>query len=98
MTIPFLPSGAYAIIMDYYADGSDRDLFGYDEGESASMEASFWNRFPDINKMYYQVFSPNETVWDFHGAQSYRDDASIFVDTARIQYMIDLALSDMNYT
>ena len=97
MNIPFLPEGAHAIIMDYLSEGKNLGTFGYQKGESASMDISFWNRFPHIKFMYYQVYSGNDVVWDFPGASSYREDASININIERIYDLVEVALETMNY-
>ena len=91
MSIPFLPIDSYAIIMDYYG-GEKKPFFHYDNGDSASMEVSFWNLWTHVNKMYYQVFTDKDYVWDVPGSKSYRDDASILVNLDRIEFMINEAL------
>lgn len=92
MNIPFLPIGSHAIIMDYY--GQDEPRLDTVEGESASMEISFWNLFPHIQKHYYQIMDPAiDTIKDHDQALDPREDFSVLVDLQRIEYMINLSLN-----
>lgn len=95
MILPFLAVDSYAIIMDYFG-GERKIYFQYDEGESASMEVSFWNLWTHVNKMYYQVFSEKDYEWDIEDGKSYRDDTSILVNFDRIEFMINEALHHYN--
>ncbi len=61
MILPFLPIGAHAIIMDFF---SEKDELMFEAGTSASMEAAFWNAWPHVHKLYYQVFSRAEIQID----------------------------------
>jgi hypothetical protein len=61
MILPFLPVGAHAIIMDFFAE---KDELLFEAGTSASMEAAFWNAWPHVHKLYYQVFSRAEVRFD----------------------------------
>jgi hypothetical protein len=91
MILPFLPIDSYAIIMDY-PGGEKPFFFKYDEGDSATMEASFWNLWTHVNKMYYQVFTEEDYVWDVPEGKSYRDDTSVVVNLDRIEFMVNEAL------
>ena len=91
MILPFIAIDSFAIIMDYYG-GEKKVYFQYKNGESASMEVSFWNLWPHFNKMYYQVFSEKDVQWDFEGGTSYREDASVIIDLDRLEFMVNEAL------
>ena len=92
MLIPFLPIDSTAIIMDYYIPKED-DLIQSHQGESVSMEVSFWNVFPHVKKLYYQIMDPKkDIVKDFEDAVLTREDYSVMVDLDRLDYMINSAL------
>ncbi|CAF3006944.1 unnamed protein product [Rotaria sp. Silwood2] len=92
MIIPMLPHGAHAIVMDYYAT---QEQYGFKRGQSASMEGAFLNHFPHVRKHYYQVYGSQDYEFDFPGAKDTRNDASVIVNTTRLQLLIDTALEDM---
>lgn len=98
MVIPFLPEGAHAIVMDYLSDGGDSGArYGYDKGDSASMEVSFLDRFPHVTKYYYQIYSQDDLEWDFEGATDLRNDASVKVHFERMYDLVNSALISMGY-
>ncbi|CAF1259884.1 unnamed protein product [Rotaria sordida] len=92
MIIPMLPHSAHAIVMDYYVT---QDQHGFKRGQSASMEGAFLNHFSHVRKHYYQVYGPQDYEFDFLGAKDTRNDASVIVNTTRLQLLIDTALEDM---
>jgi hypothetical protein len=61
MILPFLPVGAHVILMDFY---SEKEHLLFEAGVSASMEAAFWDAWPHIHKIYYQVFDRSEVHFD----------------------------------
>lgn len=92
MILPFIPPNSHALLIDYLATEKD-GMFGYKTGDSVSMEISFWNMFTHFEKMYYQVYSEDEMEWDVTGEERekgwLRDDASVRVDLARVEFMIN---------
>ncbi|CAF1465014.1 unnamed protein product [Adineta steineri] len=90
MIAPFLPHGASAIIMDYYV--SKVDIFHFKKGASASMDGFFHNHFPHFRKIYYQVYGPQDYVFDYEGATNTRDDASILVNLTRLHLLMETAM------
>ena len=93
MIVPFLPHGSHAILMDYYAPQGG---FGFEPGSSASMEGMLLNHFPHFKKDYYQIYGPQDFVFDFPGASNTRDNASILVNTTRLHLLIESAFEDMD--
>ncbi|CAF3257921.1 unnamed protein product [Rotaria sp. Silwood2] len=93
--IPFLPERTHAIIMDFYVN-KQAYLKGerYGVGESGSMDGALWNYFPHIRKLYYQVRSATDYVFDFPGASNTRHDASIKINMTRLKELIDTALQE----
>ncbi|CAF3675408.1 unnamed protein product [Rotaria sp. Silwood1] len=92
MIIPMLPHGAHAIVMDYYVT---QEQYGFKRGQSASMEGASLNHFPHVRKHYYQVCGSQDYEFDFPGVKDTRNDASVIVNTTRLQLLIDTALEDM---
>ncbi|CAF0993443.1 unnamed protein product [Rotaria sordida] len=93
--IPFLSDGTHAIIMDFYVNKKAyAQRARYRVGESASMDGAFLNYFPHIRKLYYQVRSAKDYVFDFPGALDTRQDASIRVNMTRLKELIDTALDE----
>jgi hypothetical protein len=91
MLLPFLPHNSHAIIMDYY--GEDADWMNTQQGESSSMEVSFWNLWPHFFKQYYQIMDKEtDIVPDFVGSTSTRDGYSVKINLERIEFMINIAL------
>lgn len=99
MLLPFLPNGANAIILDYL-EKEDNELVGTKSGESVSMEAPFWNFWPHVKKLYYQVRSkeelrpddPNDTLESI----SWRDEASVNINLDRLEALMDMAFENMS--
>ncbi|KAJ3318034.1 hypothetical protein HDV06_000884 [Boothiomyces sp. JEL0866] len=92
MSLPFLPVGSHAIILDYY--GSESDEMGYYH-QSVSMESSFWNLWPHFHKRYYQVLTPEEMIPDLDDNHNYRWQYSVKMDLERVEYMVREALEQM---
>jgi hypothetical protein len=92
MIAPFLPEGAHAIFMDFFAT---KKQFGYEEGESASMEAAFWGHWLHFKKQYYQTFDLMDHVMDHPNAEDTRWYASVKVDMKRMKDLVDAAIEDM---
>ncbi|CAF1532815.1 unnamed protein product [Adineta steineri] len=92
MIIPLLPNGAHAIVMDYYVNVA---IHGFSIGESASMEGAFLNHVAHVRKQYYQIYGKQDYEFDYPGATNAREDASIIVNTTRLQLLIDKALEEM---
>lgn len=95
MAIPFLPTGTHAIIMDFYVNkNAYLSWERYEEGTSGSMDAALFNYFPHIRKLYYQVRGAEDYILDFPGASNTRHDASVSVNTTRLQELINTALEE----
>jgi hypothetical protein len=92
MIAPFLPHGAHAIFMDYHVT---KTQFGYEKGESGSMEAAFWGAWPYLKKSYYQVRNESDYRMDARGYTDARWYASVVVKMDRIRELVDSALEDM---
>lgn len=86
MLLPFLRRDRTAIILDFF---STEAKHGFPSGISASMEAPFWNAWPHFSKIYYQVFSPDEYIFDLPNNTDTRDYASIIVNVSRLKHMLD---------
>ncbi|CAF1155690.1 unnamed protein product [Adineta ricciae] len=94
LTLPLLPHGAHAIIMDYFVTEPGH---GYFYGQSGSMEGAFFNHIPHVRKQYYQIYGPQEYEFDYSGATDAREMASIIINTKRLQLLIDKALEEMEF-
>ncbi len=93
MMAPFLPHGAHAIFMDYFAN---KDQLGFYTGESAAMEGAFWNHWAHMKRNYYQVREQGvDWEYDHPDADDSRWYASVIISLDRIKSMIDGALEDM---
>ncbi|CAF0915101.1 unnamed protein product [Adineta steineri] len=92
LILPMLPHGAHAIVMDYYVNVP---AHGFLRRESASMEGAFLNHISHVRKQYYQIYGRKDYKFDFPGGKNARDDASIIVNMARLQLLIDKALEEM---
>ncbi|CAF4445017.1 unnamed protein product [Rotaria sp. Silwood2] len=93
--IPFLPEGTHAIVTDFYVnERAYSKIARYAVGESAAMDASFLNYFPHVRKLYYQVRSDKDYVFDFPTGINSRTEASIIINTTRLQELIDTALQE----
>jgi len=92
MILPFLPEGAYVILMNYAVILSGRrvGLHGECSGCSWTMEGELWRHVRHINKVYYQVFGPS----DFEGGIVDRA-SSIRVDAKRLNTLIWGAIREM---
>lgn len=94
MILPFLPEGAYAILLNYMLK---RNFFfrpkahGECYGCSWTMETEFWNHMRVVNKMYYQVFRES----DFEHGEPGRESA-VRVNGARLARLIRAALREMD--
>ncbi|KAJ3097344.1 hypothetical protein HDU97_004922 [Phlyctochytrium planicorne] len=98
MVLPFLPDGANAILLDYL-EKEDSYLIGSKAGESVSMEAPFWNYWPHVKKLYYQVRSKDELRPDNPAKSideiSWRDETSVLVDLKRLSALLEQAFENM---
>ena len=99
MLLPFLPDGANAIILDYLGKKDDWNI-GTKAGESVSMEAPFWNYWPHVKKLYYQVRSKEELRPDDPSKSlddvSWRDETSVQVDLTRLEALLEMAFENMS--
>ncbi|CAF3954742.1 unnamed protein product [Rotaria sp. Silwood1] len=94
-TVPFLPKGAHAIIMDYYVNkAAYRPAAIWKLGESGSMDSAIWNYFPHIRKLYYQVRDPSDFEFAFPGAINSRYDVQIIIKMPRLKELIDTAIQN----
>lgn len=89
MNAPFLPIGSSAIIMDYYV--TDPTIYQFKPGSSASMEGSLHNHFSHYRKLYYQVYGPQDYVFDVTGTNDTRNLASIMVNMSRLHLLLETA-------
>ncbi|CAF1204837.1 unnamed protein product [Didymodactylos carnosus] len=94
-TIPFLPRGAHAIIMDFYNTKKHR---GWNPGESGSMEGYVWNYFPHFKKLYYQVRDESDYIMDLPNTTNTRDYASIIVNMSRLKMLVDTAIENSAFS
>ncbi|ORY49772.1 hypothetical protein BCR33DRAFT_713392 [Rhizoclosmatium globosum] len=97
MLLPFLPNGATAIVIDYL-ENEPNNLWGTPHGESISMEAPFWNHWPHVRKLYYQIRSAEDLVSDSEKPLeevSWREGVSYVLDMARVGALVDQAFDDM---
>lgn len=99
MVLPFLPDGAHVIILDYL-EREDDEMVGTKAGESVSMEAPFWNYWPHVKKLYYQVRT-NESLKSDDPVKSldevsWRDEVSIQVDLSRLETLLEMAFEHMS--
>ena len=92
LILPLLPHGAHAIVMDYYVTVS---AYGYQSGQSGSMEGAVLNHISHVRKQYYQVYGPQDYEFDFPGTTDAREGSSIIVNTTRLKLLIDKALEEM---
>ncbi|CAF1406226.1 unnamed protein product [Rotaria sp. Silwood1] len=94
-TVPFLPKGAHAIIMDYYVNKAAY-IPGemWKVGESGSMDSALWNYFPHIRKLYYQVRGQDDFKFAFPNATNARYDIQIIVKMHRLKELIDTAIQN----
>lgn len=90
--IPFLPHGAHAIVMDYYVNVEG---FGFQSGQSGSMDGAFFNHIPHVRMQYYQIYGSEDYEFDYQGATDARESSSIIVNMTRLQLLVDAALEDM---
>jgi len=90
MILPFLPEGAYAILMNYMIGEKEERRHGECSGCSWSMEAELWRHVRHIKKMYYQVWGPSDFARDTPGR-----DSSVKVDPQRLAKLIESALREM---
>ena len=92
LILPFLPHGAHAIVMDFYAN---QNVHGFRVGESGSMEGALLNHISHVRKQYYQLYGPEDYEFDFPGATNSREQASVKVNMTRLRVLIDKALEEM---
>uniref|UniRef100_A0A7S3AW65 Glycosyltransferase 61 catalytic domain-containing protein n=1 Tax=Haptolina ericina TaxID=156174 RepID=A0A7S3AW65_9EUKA len=90
MILPFLPEGAYAVLMNYMIGPKDVRRHGECDGCSWTMEAELWRHVRHVNKMYYQVWGPSDFAKGKPG-----HDAAVLVDPDRLSRLIDAALQEM---
>uniref|UniRef100_A0A7S0L8S3 Glycosyltransferase 61 catalytic domain-containing protein n=1 Tax=Coccolithus braarudii TaxID=221442 RepID=A0A7S0L8S3_9EUKA len=90
MILPFLPEGAYAILLNYLLGADEPRRHGECEGCSWSMEAELWRHVRHVNKMYYQVWDAS----DFSRSGPGRD-SSVRVKPPRLARLIEAALEEM---
>jgi len=105
LILPFLPEGAYVILMSYSPDTlfglvkkrflgwpylTTADTHGACPGCSWTMDGEFWRHVSHVNKMYYQVFSPSDFEDGIPGRHS-----AIKVDPSRLNALIAAAIDDM---
>ncbi|KAJ3226843.1 hypothetical protein HDU81_007083 [Chytriomyces hyalinus] len=98
MMLPFLPEGAHAIIMDYY-EREEPNWYGTRKDESISMEAPFWNHWPHVKKLYYQIRGAHDLVSDSESKVveevNWREGVSYNLDLDRILSLVDQAFDGM---
>ncbi|KAJ3352119.1 hypothetical protein HDU83_008302 [Entophlyctis luteolus] len=98
MLLPFLPEGAHAIIMDYL-ENEVNNWYGTQVGDSISMEAPFWNHWPHVRKLYYQIRGVQDMVSDSASKGidqvSWREGVSYVLDVARLEALVEQAFDAM---
>ncbi|KAJ3024318.1 UNVERIFIED_CONTAM: hypothetical protein HDU68_008235 [Siphonaria sp. JEL0065] len=98
MMLPFLPPGSHAIIMDYL-ENEPNNWYGTQVGDSISMEAPFWNHWPHVKKLYYQIRGPQDLVSDSTSKSleevSWREGVSYNLDMGRLGALLQQAFDDM---
>ncbi|KAI9351261.1 hypothetical protein BDR26DRAFT_850752 [Obelidium mucronatum] len=98
MMLPFLPHGAHAILMDYL-ENEPNNWYGTQVGDSISMEAPFWNHWPHVKKLYYQIRGPQDLVSDSDTKPldqiSWREGVSYRLDLTRLDDLMEQAFNDM---
>jgi len=90
MILPFMPQGAYVILFNYMLGEGEPQRHGECDGCSWSMEAELWRHVRHVNKMYYQVFGPE----DFARGKPGRD-AALHVNEYRLGDLVQAALHEM---
>jgi hypothetical protein len=99
MMLPFLPDGANAIILDYLEKEDDVHI-GTRAGESVSMEGPFWNYWPHVKKIYYQVRTRAELRSDDPSRSlddvSWRDEVSVNINLERLELLLTMAFDNMS--
>ena len=90
MILPFLPEGAYAVLLNYMVNAKDSRRHGECDGCSWSMEAELWRHMRHVHKMYYQVFGPEDFAKGAPGR-----DAALRVDPHRLGNLVQVALHEM---
>ncbi|KAI8621861.1 hypothetical protein BC830DRAFT_1091919 [Chytriomyces sp. MP71] len=99
MMLPFLPEGAHAIIMDYYEREEAPNHYGTNQGESVSMESPFWNYWPHVKKLYYQIHGVEDLESDSDSKDleevSWREGVSYQIDLVRLAALTDQAFDGM---
>lgn len=91
-TLPFLPTNANVILIDYKAS-EDHRLFKINA--SVSMEADFWDSLSYLNKHYYQIFDESDFEW-IHPENLTTDSrkwTNSVLKTERIQKLINRCLA-----
>jgi len=94
LILPFLPEGAYAILVNYMEPKTlfRRGTHGECYGCSWTMESEFWDHVAGVNKMYYQVFRDS----DFEDGKPSRH-AAVRIWTPRLVKLIRAAMFDQTY-
>ncbi|KAJ3140911.1 hypothetical protein HK100_008275 [Physocladia obscura] len=98
MMLPFLPNGAHAIIMDYL-ENEPNNWYGTRVGDSISMESPFWNHWPHVKKLYYQIHGKQDMVSDSTSKTldevSWREGVSYVIDMTRLEGLLEQAFHTM---
>ena len=90
MILPFLPQGAYAVLLNYMLGAGEPRRHGECEGCSWTMEAELWRHVRHVHKMYYQVFGDDDFAKGVPGR-----DAALRVDPQRLGGLVQAALHEM---
>jgi hypothetical protein len=94
MILPFMPEGSHAVLVNYMLGQGEEARHGEcdpaDGPCSWTMEAELWRHVRHVNKVYYQVWGPD----DFAKGKPGRDE-SVRVDPARLVPLIRAALHEM---
>ena len=90
MILPFLPQGAYAVLLNYMLGAGEPQRHGECEGCSWTMEAELWRHVRHVHKMYYQVFGDDDFAKGVPGR-----DAALRVDPQRLGGLVQAALHEM---
>ena len=90
MILPFLPQGAYAVLLNYMLGADEPQRHGECQGCSWTMEAELWRHVRHVHKMYYQVFGDDDFAKGAPGR-----DAALRVDPQRLGGLVQAALHEM---
>ena len=91
MILPFLPEGAFAILLNYMVGEGEPRRHGECEGCSWSMEAELWRHVRHVRKLHYQVWERS----DFAGGHVGRD-AAVIIKPLRLAFLVSAALNRMS--